>query len=128
MIEIISKGIESMPAKIPEEWDVQTVLQLDDGPLTLTFKNGMASLAKGDIPEPESIIKLSNLRVCNIVDGSIDYMMVWRELAEPSPTDRTYILKGSGAKFFTLIDGLIKCYKSNPEFKKSIDDFKASLT
>jgi hypothetical protein len=117
-----------MPAKIPEEWDVQTVLQLDDGPLTLTFKNGMASLAKGDIPEPESIIKLSNLRVCNIVDGSIDYMMVWRELAEPSPTDRTYILKGSGAKFFTLIDGLIKCYKSNPEFKKSIDDFKASLT
>jgi len=54
-------------------------------------------------------------------------MAVWRELAEPSPTDRTTILKGSGAKLTALIDLLSRCYKSNKEFKKLLDDYKARL-
>ena len=127
MIEILKKGIDLMNAGIPEEWDVRNLLQLDNGPLTITFKKGEVSITEGDVPDPDAVIQLSDERVCNYIDGSIDFMTVWRELAEPSPTDRTYIKKGSGAKLFTLLDALIKCYNTGSDFKKVLDDYKNSL-
>ncbi len=127
MIDIIARGIELMPAAMPKEWDQSIALRLDSEPITITFQNAKVLLAPGDLPEPESVIELTSERLCNIIDGGIDFMTVWRELAEPSPTDRTYIKKGSGAKFFALLDGLIKCYRSNADFKKLVDDYKARL-
>jgi hypothetical protein len=127
MIDIIAKGVELMPAAMPKEWDQSIALHLDSEPITITFQNGKVLLAPGDPPEPESVIELTSERLCTIIDGTIDFMTVWRELAEPSPTDRTYIKKGSGAKFFAFLDGLIKCYKSNADLKKLVDDYKARL-
>lgn len=127
IIEIIAKGVESMSTVLPQEWDERIVVRLEDGAITITFKHGKVLLDQGDILDAESIIQLTNKRICEIIDGSIEFMTVWRELAEPSPTDRTYILKGSGAKLFAMLDGLIKCYKSNTEFKKLLDDYKTSL-
>ncbi|KPJ59391.1 MAG: hypothetical protein AMJ42_02015 [Deltaproteobacteria bacterium DG_8] len=116
-----------MPAVLPQEWDEHIVVRLEEGAITITFKNGKVLLDQGDSPDAESIIQLTNKRFCDIIDGSVEFMTVWREFAEPSPTDRTYILKGSGAKLFAILDGLIKCYKSNAEFKKLLDDYKAGL-
>jgi hypothetical protein len=48
-------------------------------------------------------------------------------LAEPAPTDRRFILKGNGAKMTTLVDLLSRSYKSNPEFKNLLLDYKKSL-
>jgi len=127
IIEIIAKGVELMPAVLPQEWDEHIVVRLEEGAITITFKNGKVLLDQGDSPDAESIIQLTNKRFCDIIDGSVEFMTVWREFAEPSPTDRTYILKGSGAKLFAILDGLIKCYKSNAEFKKLLDDYKAGL-
>ena len=125
--EIIVKGVELMPTSIPQEWDEHIVVRLEDGAITITFRNGKVSLDQVDSPDAESIVQLTNKRLCDIIDGSVEFMVVWRELAEPSPTDRTYILKGNGAKLFALLDGLIKCYKSNTTFKKLLDDYKTNL-
>ncbi len=127
MMEVITRGVELLSALLPREWNEKNVLRLEDVVITITYSGGKASLAQGDCPEAESIIQLSNQRFCSIIDGSIDFMTVWRELAEPSPTDRTYILKGTGAKLFALLDGLIKCYQSEKEFKKLLDEYKSCL-
>jgi len=127
IVEIITKGAELMPTLIPQEWDERTVIQLEDEAITLTFKDGRVSLAQGDNPGAASIIRLTKKRLCDAIDGSTDFMTVWRELAEPSPTDRTTILKGSGAKLTALLDLLSRCYKSSAEFKKLLDDYKARL-
>ena len=126
--DIIAKGVAVLTTSFPEEWAESTVLRMEDEILTITYNNGTVVLTTGDISDPQSIIQLTKKRLCDIIDGSIDFMIVWRELAEPSPTDRTYILKGSGAKLFTLLDGLIKCYRSNESFKKLLDGYKAGLT
>jgi len=119
IVEIITKGAELMPTLIPQEWDERTVIQLEDGTITLTFKDGRVSITQGDNPDAASIIRLAKKRLCDAIDGSTDFMTIWRELAEPSPTDRTTILKGSGAKLTALLDLLSRCYKSNGEFKKT---------
>ena len=128
MNTIIIKGVKLHSTSFPPEWSEVTVLLLEDETLTITFKDGAVSVVPGDTPDAQSIVQLSKKRLCDIIDGSIDFMIVWRELAEPSPTDRTYILKGSGAKLFTLLDSLIKCYRSNEEFKQLVDNYKANLT
>jgi len=127
IIEVIAKGIELMPSALPKEWDESTVVRLEDGVITITFRRGGVSITQGESPEAESVIKLTNKRLCGIIDGSIDFITVWRELAEPSPTDRTSILKGSGAKLFALLDGLIKCYQSNENFKRLLDNYKTRI-
>ena len=125
---IIIQGVKLQSTSFPPEWSEVTVLHLEDEMLTITFKDEAVSVVPGDTPDAQSIVQLSKKRLCDIIDGSIDFMIVWRELAEPSPTDRTYILKGSGAKLFTLLDSLIKCYRSNEEFKQLVDNYKAHLT
>jgi len=128
MIEdIITKAVELMPASIPLDWDEHTLIRIGEMPICILFKDGKVSVSRGDKPDAESIIQLTAVRFCNAIDGTTDFMTVWRELAEPSPTDRTTIRKGTGAKFFTLVDHLCNCYKSSTEFKKLLDAYKASL-
>ena len=124
---LIEKGAALMPTSLPQEWHERTVLRLENDVITITFHNGTVSIAQGESADASSIIKLSARRLCNIINGSIEFMTVWRELAEPSPADKRFILKGSGAKLFALLDGLIKCYQSNKEFKNLLDGYKASL-
>ena len=125
--ELIARGIESMPPLIPAKWDERIVLRFEEGAITITFKNGKVSLTEGDTPDAESVIQMTKKRLCEMIDGSIDFMTVWRELAEPAPTDRRFILKGNGAKMTTLVDLLSRSYKSNPEFQKLLIDYKNSL-
>ena len=129
MIEkIIIQGVELLPELIPGEWDERMTVRFNSGPVTLTFKDGTVSIAPGEDPDAESIIQLTNKRFCDAVDGTIDFMTIWREIAEPSPTDRRFILKGSGAKLITIMDILCRCYSSDAAFKKSLDDYKKSLS
>ena len=116
-----------MPPLIPAEWDERIVLRFEEGAITITFKNGKVSLTEGDTPDAESVIQMTKKRLCEMIDGGIDFMTVWRELAEPAPTDRRFILKGNGAKMTTLVDLLSRSYKSNPEFQKLLINYKNSL-
>ena len=102
IIDILNDAAET--TKVPAEWNVQNELHLDDGAITVTFCNGAVRLEQGNAHNAESVIRLTKRRLCDYIDGTIDFMTVWRELAEPSPTDRTNIQKGSGAKFYPLID------------------------
>jgi len=124
---LIVRGIESMPPMIPIDWDEQIVLRFEDGAITIAFKNGKVSLTEDDTPDAESIIQMPKKRLCDMIDGTIDFMTVWRDLAEPSPTDKRYILKGNGAKLITLIDLLSRSYKSHPEFRELLLAYKNSL-
>jgi hypothetical protein len=126
ILELLTKGIAAIPPLIPQDWDENTVIRLEHEIITITFRAGTASLSSGECPEAASIIQLPERRLCDIIDGTIDFMTVWRELAEPSPTDRRYILKGSGAKLFTLVDLLSRTYKSNADFKSLLDTCKTS--
>jgi hypothetical protein len=126
ILELLTKGIAAIPPLIPQDWDENTVIRLEHEIITITFRVGTASLSNGECPAAASIIQLSERRLCDIIDGTIDFMTVWRELAEPSPTDRRYILKGSGAKLFTLVDLLSRTYKSNADFKSLLDTCKTS--
>lgn len=124
---LIIKGVALISSPLPQDWNERILLRLEDEVSTLTFENGQVVIMPGESPDPHTIIQLTKKKFLNIIDGSIDFMMVWRELAEPSPTDRRYILKGSGAKFFALLDRLIKCYKSNAEFKTLVDAYQTQI-
>ena len=74
-----------------------------------------------------AIINLTCLRFCNAVDGTTDFMTVWREFAEPSPTDRSTIEKGTGAKLTNILTHLISCYNEDADFRTFVDAYKCSL-
>ena len=125
MLNIISKGLEAMPNKIPQDWDESTVIHLEEETFTITFKNGSVSFTEGDKPDAHSKIKLTSKWLCDALDGSTDFMKVWMELAEPP--DKSIVQKGSGLKLLTLLDFLTATYKSDAEFKKMVDSCKGSL-
>lgn len=125
MFEIITKGVEAMPQKIPGDWDESAVVNLEEEVFTVVFKDGGVSLARGDKPDAESIIQLTTKRLCDTIDGSTDFMKMWMDLAEPS--DKSAVVKGSGTKLLTLLDLLSRTYKSNSEFKKLLDEYKVNL-
>ena len=127
MLDFFNKITDKTPYRFPAEWNAQVVLIVDGVAITISFSNGSVLFQAEESSNPESIIHLSDERICSYIDGTIDFMSVWRELAEPSATDRTYIKKGSGAKFFTLIDVFIKQYKKDAGFRKMVDDYKAGL-
>ena len=122
----ILKGVAET-AKVPAEWNVQNELHLDDVVIMVTFCNGAVRLEQGNAHNAESVIRLTNRRLCDYIDGTIDFMTVWRELAEPSPTDRTCIQKGSGAKFYLLIDAFMQHYRRDGRFQLDFDLYKAGL-
>lgn len=113
--------------RVPAEWNAQNELHLDDNVITVTFCNGAVRLEQGNAHNTESVIRLSKKRFCDYIDGTIDFMTVWRQLAEPSPTDRTIIQKGSGAKIFTLIDTFMQRYLKDGLFQQEFDKYKAGL-
>ena len=125
MFEIITKGVEAMPQKIPRDWEESTVINLEEEVFTVIFKNGNVSFTEGDKPDAESIIQLTTKRLCDTIDGSTDFMKVWMDLAEPA--GKSAVVKGSGIKFLTLLDLLSRTYKSNSDFKKVLDENKADL-
>jgi len=125
--EIISRGVACGPALIPADWDERTLVRFEDGAITITFKNGTAAVSAADTPDAEAVIEMSKKRLCDCIDGSIDFMTIWRELAEPSPTDRRYIKKGSGAKLITVVDLLSRVYRADAAFKKLVNEYKSTL-
>jgi hypothetical protein len=110
--------------KVPPEWEVKNELRINDDTLTLVFSGGAVVIVDGGAEDAEASIRLDSKRLCNYIDGTIDYMTVWRELAEPSPTDRTYMQKGSGAKFFMVLDALIQRYRKDGGFQLEFDKCK----
>jgi hypothetical protein len=110
--------------KVPPEWEVKNELQINDDKLTLVFSGGAVVIVDGGAEDAEAVIRLDSKRLCNYIDGTIDYMTLWRELAEPSPTDRTYIKKGSGAKFFMVLDAFIQRYRQDGKFQLELDQCK----
>jgi hypothetical protein len=127
LAEIIAKGLDLMSFSVPQEWDECMLVQLEDGGMNIIFKDGVVSLVQGENAEAESVVKLTNRQICDAIDGSTDIMLVWRQLAEPSPTDKSAVLKGSGAKLTTVIECLTRCYKSKEEFKKLVDEYKSQI-
>ena len=123
--EIIAKGTEAMPQMISPDWDESVVVNLEEETFTLTFKDGKVSVAEQEKPDAESVIRLTAGRICEVIDGSADFMKVWMDLAEPS--DTSAVMKGSGLKLATLLDLLSRAYKSNAAFKSLIDERKADL-
>ena len=127
LAEIITQGLDLMSFSVPQEWDECMLVHLEDGAMSIIFKDGVVSIVQGEQAEAESVVKLTNRQVCDAIDGSTDIMLVWRQLAEPSPTDKSTVLKGSGAKLTTVIECLTRCYTSKAEFKKIVDEFKSQL-
>jgi len=125
LAEIITQGLDLMSFSVPQEWDECMLVHLEDGAMSIIFKDGVVSIVQGEQAEAESVVKLTNRQVCDAIDGSTDIMLVWRQLAEPSPTDKSTVLKGSGAKLTTVIECLTRCYTSKAEFKKIVDEFKS---
>jgi hypothetical protein len=126
MFEIVAQGVEAMPQMIPKEWDESTIVKLEEETFHVIFKDGRVSVARGDRPDAESIVQMTAKRFCDAIDGSTDFLRVWMDFAEPS--DKSLVAKGSGLKLATLIDLLSQTYKSNPEFRKLLDEYKGNLT
>ena len=71
--ELITRGMQLMPAQIPGEWNVQAVVRFDGAPITIMFDNGNVSVSPGDYPDAESEIQYGNKKFCDAVDGTIDF-------------------------------------------------------
>ena len=127
ILQIISKGIELLSPVVPKDWDERNVIHLENDSFSVIFKNGNVSLTKEIDSDAETVLKLTNKKLCDYIDGTIDMMWAWRELAEPSPTDKSILQKGSGAKLTTLVNLFSELYESSQEFKKILDDFKSNL-
>jgi len=126
--EIITRGAELKAPTIPQDWDECTLIRLEDHAVSIIFKDGTVTVNNDDNPEAESIINLTCTRFCNAVDGTTDFMTVWREFAEPSPTDRSTIEKGTGAKLTNILTHLVSCYNEDADFRTFVDEYKSNLT
>ena len=133
VVAILKRGIEfTNTDEIAKEMmvdfkDHKVGLKLDEEEITQVVKDGAISLEEGIREDCHAVLQLKTVDLCGAIDNSYDLMEI-REKGE--------ILKGDITDpnlpvhlmaTFPFFDAMVRLYESDSEFKKQVDELKASL-
>ena len=107
--------------------DHKVGMKLDADDITQVIKDGTISLEDGIREDCHVVMKMKTIDLCGAIDNSFDLMEI-REKGEIIKGDITDPnLPVHLMATFPFFDAMVRLYESDPEFKKQVDEVKASI-
>ncbi len=108
--------------------DHKVGMKLDTVELTLVVKDGIVSIVEGmQLDNCHAAMKMQAVDMCSAIDNSFDLMEIREKgtLLKGDPTDMSIAVHFMAA--FPYFDAMVRLYQEDTEFKKMVDEVKASL-
>ncbi len=133
MIEILKKGAEftnsdeAAREMLADFKDHKVGMQIASDEVTLVVAEGVVSLEEGIRQDCHAAIRMKPVDMCGAIDNSFDLMEI---------KDKGEIIKGDmkdpsiAVHFmatFPFFDAMVRLYEDDGQFKKAVDELKASL-
>lgn len=107
--------------------DHKVGMQFDQEEVTIVIKDGMVSIEGGIRPDCHVVMKLSTGNMCSMIDGTKDRAEIREEgeITKGDISDPSLLVNFMAVSPY--YDALMRLYEEDPEFKRNVDDLKASL-
>ncbi len=102
-------------------------MQIDAEMLTLVVENGAVRLEDGMRDDCDVAMKMTTSDICGAIDNSYDLMEI-KDKGELTRGDMSD--PGTPVHFmatFPFFDAMVRLYEDDNDFKKTVDEIKASL-
>jgi hypothetical protein len=122
-----TNGDEAAKGMMADFNDHKVGLQLDADEFTQVVKDGALSLEDGIRDDCHVVLKMKTVDLLGAIDNTFDLMEIKDkgELVKGDMTDPNVPVHLMAT--FPFFDAMVRLYESDPEFKKQVDEVKASL-
>ena len=133
VMDVLKKGAdytnadETAKGMLADFNDHKVGLQLDADELTQVVQDGTLSLEEGIRDDCHVVLKMKTVDLCSAIDNTFDLMEIKDkgELVKGDMTDPNVPVHLMAT--FPFFDAMVRLYESDGEFKKQVDEIKASL-
>ena len=134
IIEVLQKGVafanadDTTKEMLADFKDHRVGMKLDQEELTLVVKDGVISVENGmQLDNCHAAMQMKTADVCGAIDNSFDLMEIREkgQLLKGDPTDMNIAVHFMAT--FPYFDAMVRLYQDDAEFKKTVDNFKATL-
>ena len=134
IIDILQKGVafanadDTTKEMLVDFKDHRVGMKLDQEELTLVVKDGVISVENGmQLDNCHAAMQMKTADVCGAIDNSFDLMEIREKghLLKGDPTDMNIAVHFMAT--FPYFDAMVRLYQDDAEFKKTVDNFKATL-
>jgi hypothetical protein len=108
--------------------DHRVGMKLDKDDLTMVVKDGVVSIESGmQLDNCHAAMNMKTIDVCGAIDNSFDLMEIREKgkLLKGDPMDMNIAVHFMAT--FPYFDAMVRLYQEDAEFKKMVDDYKATL-
>jgi hypothetical protein len=134
ILDILQRGAEFANADdmtremLADFKDHRVGMKLDKDELTMVVKDGVVSLESGmQLDNCHAAMNMKTVDVCGAIDNSFDLMEIREKgkLLKGDPTDMAIAVHFMAT--FPYFDAMVRLYQDDMEFKKMVDNYKATL-
>ncbi len=133
IVDILKKGAaytntdEAAKEMLVDFSDHKVGMQLESAGVTMVVQDGVVSLEEGIRDDCHAAMKMSTFDVCEAIDNSYDLMEMKDkgEITKGDMTDPNIAVHFMAT--FPFFDAMVRFYEDDADFKKEVDDLKASL-
>jgi hypothetical protein len=133
VVDVLKRGVEFTNADetakgmMVDFKDHKVGLKLDADEITQVVKDGVISLEEGIREDCHVVLKMKTVDLCGAIDNSFDLMEIKDkgEIEKGDITDPNLPVHLMAT--FPFFDAMVRLYESDEEFKKQVDEIKASL-
>ena len=134
IIDVLQKGVafanadDTTKEMLADFKDHRVGMKLDHEELTMVVKDGVISVENGmQLDNCHAAMQMKTADVCGAIDNSFDLMEIREKghLLKGNPTDMNIAVHFMAT--FPYFDAMVRLYQDDAEFKKTVDDFKATL-
>ena len=134
IIDVLQKGVafanadDTTKEMLVDFKDHRVGMKLDQEELTLVVKDGVISVENGmQLDNCHAAMQMKTADVCGAIDNSFDLMEIREKghLLKGDPTDMNIAVHFMAT--FPYFDAMVRLYQDDAEFKKTVDNFKATL-
>jgi hypothetical protein len=134
IIDVLQKGVafanadDTTKEMLADFKDHRVGMKLDQEELTLVVKDGVISVENGmQLDNCHAAMQMKTADVCGAIDNSFDLMEIREkgQLLKGDPTDMNIAVHFMAT--FPYFDAMVRLYQDDAEFKKTVDNFKATL-
>ena len=134
IIDILQKGVafanadDTTKEMLADFKDHRVGMKLDQEELTMVVKDGVISVENGmQLDNCHAAMQMKTADVCGAIDNSFDLMEIREKghLLKGDPTDMNIAVHFMST--FPYFDAMVRLYQDDAEFKKTVDNFKATL-
>jgi hypothetical protein len=134
IVDILQKGLrfansdEMTKEMLADFKDHRVGMKFDQEEITMVVKDGVASIESGmNLDNCHAAMNMPTSDMCGAIDNSYDLMEIREKgtLLKGDPKDMAIAVHFMAT--FPCFDAMVRLYQDDVEFKKMVDDYKATL-